>query len=78
MAPNFYVSGRKAGTVKIQVRSRSEQASPTNGLQSVPRSTFRGGIVHDDVVRSQQVIHPQSAIGNRQFNTSASVDGAQV
>ncbi|KAL5966750.1 hypothetical protein TSMEX_005488 [Taenia solium] len=71
--PQFYVSGRKAGTVKIQVRSRSEQASPTNGPPSSPRQAFRvasvgggvgvvgGGVAFDDRIRSKQVILPQTA-----------------
>lgn len=79
--PQFYVSGRKAGTVKIAVRSRSEQTSPTNGPAS-PRQVFRvaagggGGTAYDDSVRSQQVILPQSALPKN--NASSSVDGPQV
>ncbi|VDL54328.1 unnamed protein product [Hymenolepis diminuta] len=81
LMPQFYVSGRKAGTVKIAVRSRSEQTSPTNGPAS-PRQVFRvaagggGGTAYDDSVRSQQVILPQSA--PQKNNTSSSVDGPQV
>lgn len=73
LMPQFYVSGRKAGTVKIQVRSRSEQASPTNGPPSSPRQAFKvasagmggdvagGGGAFDDRIRSEQVILPQTA-----------------
>ncbi|KAM7537242.1 hypothetical protein Aperf_G00000059754 [Anoplocephala perfoliata] len=67
LMPQFYVSGRKAGTVKIAVRSRSEQASPTNELAS-PRQIFKaaasgtaGGVTFDDRVRSEQVIVPRTA-----------------
>ncbi|KAM3181212.1 hypothetical protein ACTXT7_014812 [Hymenolepis weldensis] len=80
MMPQFYVSGRKAGTVKIAVRSRSEQTSPTNGPAS-PRQVLRvaaeggGGTAYDDSVRSQQVILPQSTLPKN--NTSSSVDGPQ-
>ncbi|CDS39645.1 conserved hypothetical protein [Echinococcus multilocularis] len=73
MRPQFFVSGRKAGTVKIQVRSRSEHASPTNGPPSSPRQAFRvasaggggglgggSGVTFDDRIRSKQVILPQA------------------
>ena len=77
-APYCYVSDRKAGTVKIQVRSRSEQTSPTNGIISASRTPFRGGGNYDDKVRSQQTIHPQTSMSNRNFSSSSFVDGAQV
>uniref|UniRef100_A0A0R3TAH4 Sterile alpha and TIR motif-containing protein 1 n=1 Tax=Rodentolepis nana TaxID=102285 RepID=A0A0R3TAH4_RODNA len=81
MMPQFYVSGRKAGTVKIAVRSRSEQTSPTNNGPSSPRQVFRvatgggGGAPYDDRVRSQHVILPQST--QPKNTTSSSVDGPQ-
>ncbi|VDM30249.1 unnamed protein product [Hydatigera taeniaeformis] len=89
LLPQFYVSGRKAGTVKIQVRSRSEQTSPTSGPPSSPRQAFRvasvgngGGSTFEDRVRSEQIILPQTApvppqVIRRNPKASSSVDGPQ-
>lgn len=72
--PQFYVSGRKAGTVKIAVRSLSEQTSPTNELAS-PQQIFKaasgtGGFKYDDRVRSEQVIVPKTAPSKNNITSS--------
>ncbi|VDK80216.1 unnamed protein product [Dibothriocephalus latus] len=55
--PQYIAPGRKAGTVKIQVRSRSAQASPAASPAHSPRQVFNQGY-SDDRVRSQRTIVP--------------------
>ncbi|VDD84296.1 unnamed protein product [Mesocestoides corti] len=81
--PQFYISDRKAGTVKIQVRSRSEQGSPNNG---VTVHSPQQGLKFDDRIRSEQVIQPKALASAprtiysppRNHTTSSSVDGPQA
>ncbi|KAL7065090.1 hypothetical protein AAHC03_05395 [Spirometra sp. Aus1] len=65
--PQYSASGRKAGTVKIQVRSRSAQASPSVSPAHSPRQTFKSSDqgYSDDRVRSQRTIVPTATTLNR-------------
>lgn len=73
----YNASSRKSGTVKIQVRSRSAQASPSASPMHSPRQTFKSYDhgYSDDRVRSQRTIVPTTL--NRTQSSPPKVDSAQ-